>query len=444
MELKYSKEIINKEDYYKMWEKDNRPVTIYFHNPFCITEENCAYCMHKGCPKSQHDEGEVAQFYFQYMETLFDFYEPIVNSKDIKLINFGGGTPNYLDAKDFDTFLGNLFYKFPKLLDVPKIIEIHPALITKEFILMLRGFFFSTVIFCFQTFDNDILRENGRLISNRENCVSAIKLAKELGMNVGIDLITYWHTGLDWTDTLESDLKVVKQLEPDELTISVLYQNKYNNPNFNGDYVYGKIRQAVNYHLPDYRNYENTLEEHHEVAATRFFLKGSEKAKEEFDIYTHSLSDMPWQSEQGYSTLGMGTYKNGDKAAYSIIGQEGLVYEEFVDFDKPPILHLHKKWDFWEAAKNVIEAMREQFNGENPPVGATLTLQNIAEALNLEEEQFQQVFVGNCNWCFEPRKSWSGKSDYETKIDNEFEEKVERLDKKKIREFNKKEKIDEF
>ena len=88
--------------------------------------------------------------------------------------------------------------------------------------------------------------------------------------------------------------------------------------------------------------------------------------------------------------------------------------------------------------------MREQFNGENPPVGATLTLQNIAETLNLEEEQFQQVFVGNCNWCLEPRKSWSGKSDYETKIDNEFEEKVERLDKKKIKEFNKKEKIDEF
>ena len=432
--LDFSEETINKSELESLWEKNTRPTVLYLHNPFCKQKFNCSYCMHKGCPASEHDIGEVADFYFNYMNKLMDFYAPIINSQEIVLLNFGGGTPNYLDAKDFETYLGSLFYKFPQLLGVPKVIELHPALITKEFIKLLKGFNFTTLIFCFQTFENEILRANGRLIPDHKVAFKCMEYAKQLDMNIAVDLITYWDTRNGWEIELRNDLEVLKDLDIDEITISVLYQNKYNNPDFEGGRVYRNIKWAVNKVFPDWENPEGTLDNDYNVAATRIYRPES-KIKEDFDIYINSLSDMPWQHEQGYSTLGLGTYKNGDKAAYSIIGQEYLIYEEFVGFDKDPILHIHKRWNFWDAARNVIDYL-ENHLGENPPVGSSLVLNNICKATNLEEEQFNQVFPGNCEWAFLNRICYSGKSTNELIRERAFTQKIEHIDKKEVNNYN--------
>lgn len=428
--LEFSGNVVDIVSYRKMWEKNVRPTVVYLHNPFCKTETNCGYCMHKGCPKNNHTEEEVQKFYFDYMPHLFKQYDSILKNQKIEMVDFGGGTPNYLPAEDFDKYLNSM----PEYLEKAprKIIELHPALITKDFINVLKKHNFTTLIFCFQTLDNDILREQGRLIPNYKNAFECMQYARDLEMNIAMDLITYWTTEDGWENTLRMDLtKIIdwNNFWPDELTVSVLYQNKYNNDNFNGISVYRKIRQIINARFPNYLNPENTLFDHYNVAATRVY-KPDSPVIDDFNVYINSLSDMAWEHEQGYSTFGMGTYKNGDKAAYSMIGPDMLFYEEFQDFDRHPLIHQHRKWNFWDAARETINFYENVFNGENPPVATGLTLMNICQSKNLGIEQFDHFQQSSrCKHSWSPRITFSGKSEIERKFEEDFGAIVGAVDK---------------
>lgn len=426
--LEFSDKTVDLISYKQLWAKNIRPTVVYLHNPFCKTETNCGYCMHKGCPKNNHTEQEVQQFYFEYMPKLFKEYDDILKDQNIQMVDFGGGTPNYLSAEDFDKYMSLL----PMYLkNAPsKIIELHPALITENFIRVLSKYKFTTVIFCFQTFDEKILRTQGRLIPNFENAFNCMRLARTSGINVAVDLITYWTTENGWEDVLRDDLSRLTDFKPDEITISVLYQNKYNRDDFNGVGVYRKIRSAVDRYFPGYDNPENTLNANFNVAATRIYRSLKSKAFDDFQIYINSLSDMPWEHEQGYSTFGMGTYKNGDKAAYSMMGPDFLFYEEFKGFDERPEIHQHKKWNFWEAAKETIRFYEELYGGENPPVGENLVLQNVCLSKNLGIEQFDHFQQGNkTKHTWLPRQSLSDKSEIEKNFENKFSAVVDKIDK---------------
>lgn len=421
-ELRFSDKIISIEDFERRWKSNIRPGVIYLHNPFCKTRDNCLYCRHAGCPRSDHTAQEVEDFYFRYMPLLFSHYKNIIDGMDLRLADFGGGTPDYLPAGAFDIYCGSLPDKIKK---ARKIIELHPALVTEDFVDVLRRYGFTTAVFCFQTFDERILKENGRLVPDYRNAFRCMKKAQEHGINIAVDFITYWTTEPGWDDVLRSDFRKLKGgCEsagcglPDEITVSVLYQNKYNRDDFNGYDVYKRIKAAIAEHFPDYENPEGTLDSNFEVAATRIYRSGSDVRKD-FDVYLDSLSDLPWEHEQGYSTLGMGTYKNRDKSAYSMIGPDFLAYEKFMGFDRPPEIHVHRDYNFWQAARNVIDYLEKTY-GENPPVGADLILRNISDFTNVREEQFAQVFQGNCRWALKPRRTFSGKSDFEMRLEDEF------------------------
>ena len=435
--LEFSGNVVDIVSYRKMWEKNVRPTVVYLHNPFCKTQANCGYCMHKGCPKGNHTEEEVQKFYFDYMPHLFKEYDSILKNQAIEMVNFGGGTPNYLSPEDFDKYLKSM----PEYLEKAprKIIELHPALITKEFINVLKSHNFTTLIFCFQTFDNDILLEQGRLIPDYQNAFQCMQYARDLDMNIAIDLITYWTTKQGWDDVLMEDLfKLTNRycFFPDEITISVLYQNKYNLDNFNAADVYRRINRAVRTYIPGYINPEGTLDGNFNVAATRLY-KPKSPIIDDFNVYINSLSDMAWEHEQGYSTFGMGTYKNGDKAAYSMIGPDMLFYEEFQDFDRHPLIHQHRKWSFWDAARETLKFYEELCGGENPPVGEVLMLQNLCQSENLGVEQFDHFRQGKrCEAKWVPRPCVSGKSYTEEKFEEEFQSTVGKVDKNAVMVYN--------
>lgn len=419
----FSGEIVDNLD--ELWSLNKRPVSIYINNPFCRMDKNCHYCVHRGCPKEKHSDEEVQKFYFEYMPMLFKRYENIINNQDVKLVNFGGGTPNYLSAKDFDKYLSLLP---SKLKDVHKIIELHPAYLTKDFLDVLKKYNFTTLIFCFQTFDKDMLIKQGRTVQDLNTSKELVKYAKELGFNIGSDIITYWTKySSDW-DILEKDLQILKEMDVDEITISVLYQNKYNDE-FEAAEVYRNIGRVVRRTISDYINPENTLVENFNVVTTRMF-KPLSNIKEDFDIYINSLTDITWEHEQGYSTLGLGTYKNQDKAVFSAVGPDVTLYEKFEDFNKLPTYYKTKDWNFWKAAKNVIEALEKIYKGKNPPVGSNVLLTNIAVNNNLFYDHFGQ---GNCEVQVSPRHSLK-KNSFEINEDTEFCSVV--IDKKFINEYN--------
>lgn len=384
-----------------IWKENTRPVVLYLNTPFCAggpDGRNCRYCVHRGWPHP-HDE-EVVNFYNYHLPHLLKMYSPIIEKADIKLIDFGGGTPSFPfaitgNADAYRKFLEFIEPYIPNFRKIHKLIELHPAYISCEFLDVLKEFGFTTVTFCVQTFDSDmLLNEWNRYPCDPLELLLLRDHAEDIGLNVAFDFITYWHGKVtEDTDILDEDLQKLKEFRPDEFTVSVMCQYKYGsgrdmNP------LYDRIRYVIEKNFPDYENPENSLYIP-EVTAMRMYKPGKNGAREDFEIYRNSMSDVGWSYECGYSTIGLGCYKNQDKAVFSIIGPKYTIYEEFNGFGKDPIFHLSKNYDFWKAAHNVLDALELEYNGKEVPVGTILTLTNICQNQNLGYSHFGQ---GNCDY----------------------------------------------
>lgn len=386
----------------ELWSKNFRDTVVYLNNPFC-KKNNCSYCCHKGY--ANPEDKEVQDFYFKHMPQQFDKYKNVIEKQNIKLVSFGGGTPNYLSAKDFDKYLNLLP---TKLKEAKKIIELHPAYLTKEFINVLKKYNFDTLVFCIQTFDNKTLINQKRAVPDKPNLFHCFRYAKKLGFNIAVDLITYWTKKEEDYKILEKDLYLLKWLEPHEISISVLYQNKYYNENFNSLEVYKKIYTLTNSILTEYIPENIDLEDMYQCAPSRFFKKDFDRSI--FDVYKNSLSCVPWEYEQGYSTLGIGSYKCELSDVYSVIGPNYVIYET-----NNQEYYLAKNYNFWDAIRKEIDRL-EKLTGENEvPVGTGIVFTNVVENLG----EFYKGFIqGSCKTNIIERQGV--KSKLEEKITNNF------------------------
>ena len=386
----------------EIWSKNTRPVSIYINNPFCMggyDGKNCRYCVHRGYP-SPNDE-EVESFY-KYLIKLLEQYNKIIEDNEIKLVNFGGGTPTFIYAKygidAFKKFLSSIDVRIPNFKSIHKMMELHPAYLTEELLDVLHEYGFTTVMFCVQTFSEKILEKENRRFGEPGIWIDKLKnlryYARELGINVAFDFITFWTANVD-NDiyTLNEDLDILKEFEPDEFTISVMCQYKYGS-GINIGYLYRGISIAVNRVFPTYINPEDSLL-HPEVTAIRFYNPDNNSVLEDFNIYRNTMTDVGWEYEHGYSTLGLGCYKNQDKAVFSIIGPRYTIYDEFDGFDKLPIYHLGKDYDFWKAAHNILYALEKEYGDNEMQVGSKITLINKCQNQNLAYSHFGQ---GNCDY----------------------------------------------
>lgn len=407
-----------------LWSKNTRPSVFYIHNPFC-KKNNCSYCFHACYPTV--DDELVEKFYFEYYPKLFKLYENIIEKQKFVLLSFGGGTPNWLSAEKFDKFL-SMFPK--KLLQLRKIIEIHPSYLTRDFLDVLKKYNFTTVIFCFQTFDKKTLDDNNRKYRELNEIQELWNYAKSLGFSLSVDLITYWtKTENDYT-ILDNDLKILQKMEPDEISVSPLYQNKYS-AGTNIYPVYQRLSAIILKYFPDYLNPDLTLSGNFEVNTIRIYKPSSSTI--DHQICISSLTDFPWETEQGYSTVGIGEYKSKYKPAYSIIGPNYTIYERFNGFDNLPKFELVKKYNFWEAAHNVLNALEEKLR--EVPVGANIVLQNVAKIYD-ETNFFAKPSIGNCEFLVSPRQCFSKISDAEQNVNYEFCDKLKKIDKNEIYKYN--------
>ena len=105
---------LNFKEIEELWKENTRPTVLYINTPFC-KYGNCKYCFHKGFPMNENSN-TVDIFFNQYMKDLLDKYENIINTQDIKMVSFGGGTPNFLPPERIDKYLGK-FLSFGNLLN---------------------------------------------------------------------------------------------------------------------------------------------------------------------------------------------------------------------------------------------------------------------------------------------------------------------------------------
>ena len=153
-----------------------KPLSVYIHIPFC--ERRCGYCDFVSCTETQKIPEYIRQLRAEIRA--FDF-----RGYQVKTIYIGGGTPSLLAPKY--QYLDFLLDALPKCHGEITL-EANPNSLTRAKCEAYRRLGINRLSIGVQSFDNDTLRDLGRLHDVKQ-ALDAIKLAHEYFDNVSIDLI---------------------------------------------------------------------------------------------------------------------------------------------------------------------------------------------------------------------------------------------------------------
>lgn len=195
--------------------KSQRPLSLYFHIPFCDTL--CFYC---ACNKIVTNNKSRSMPYLERMEREMALQtEYFESSRPVTQLHWGGGTPTYLSDAEM-TWLMEATRKHFKLLDDDTgeySVEIHPGRVSAETMGHLRQLGFNRVSMGVQDFNPEVQEA-----VNRYNSVEQVRdlthaLREQGYRSISMDLI-YGLPKQTMTSVAET-LEQVIELSPDRLSL---------------------------------------------------------------------------------------------------------------------------------------------------------------------------------------------------------------------------------
>ena len=208
------------EEYHAAAERSNKeaipkPLSLYFHIPFCETV--CFYC---ACNKIVTKRRERAAPYLDHLYREIEMQGTLYDrSRPVDQLHWGGGTPTFLSHEQMRALMNKTSQHF-SLMDNDKgeySIEIDPREITPDGVHFLRDIGFNRLSLGIQDFDPKVQKAVNR-IQSEEITFAAIDAAREAKFkSVSVDLIY----GLPF-QTVESfliTLEKVLQASPDRLSV---------------------------------------------------------------------------------------------------------------------------------------------------------------------------------------------------------------------------------
>ncbi len=210
------------------------PLGLYVHLPFC--QKKCDYCYYLsyiGQP------APVVDRYLAAVAREMDLYaaQPGVKGRPVSFIYFGGGTPSTLSSAQVLRLGQELQRALPwnRLEEVT--FECAPRSVRREFLAALREVGVTRVSMGVQSFDNELLKLNGR-VHFAQDVARAYELLRDAGFDwVNLDLMCglLGETDEKWRESIRR----VLELEPDSITI---YQTEIpHNTQLYRDLVAGKL-----------------------------------------------------------------------------------------------------------------------------------------------------------------------------------------------------------
>lgn len=190
------------------------PLGLYVHVPFCV--RRCDYCYYLSyADKTADDRGE-------YVDAVIRELGMYASSNALAgrrpgFVYFGGGTPSFLDEPLIERLLQGLQQAMPWTDVREATFECAPRTVTTDKLQLLRRLGITRISIGAQTFDDDILKRNGR-VHLREDIEQAYRIARDVGFDVlNIDLMV----GLpgETEDSLDATLERVLELAPECVTI---------------------------------------------------------------------------------------------------------------------------------------------------------------------------------------------------------------------------------
>ncbi|MCK5720116.1 MAG: oxygen-independent coproporphyrinogen III oxidase [Thiomargarita sp.] len=196
-------------------EGDLKPLSLYFHIPFCDTV--CFYC---ACNKIATKNRSLAIPYLAAVQQEIAMQSNLfADNRPVTQLHFGGGTPTFLNHDQMRSLMQTINQNFPLLKDDSGeySIEIDPRETESDTIAILRELGFNRMSLGVQDFDPIVQKAVSR-IQTEEQTFTVLNAARQEGFkSVSIDLIY----GLPH-QTVESFAKTVDKIlieKPNRLSV---------------------------------------------------------------------------------------------------------------------------------------------------------------------------------------------------------------------------------
>lgn len=190
------------------------PLGVYVHLPFC--QKKCDYCYYLSFIAQPT---EVVDRYLEAVVREMALYaeQPGVKGRPLSFAYFGGGTPSTLSSTQVRRMVDGLrrALSWNRIEEVT--FECAPRSVRREFVETLREIGVSRVSMGVQSFDNEILRLNGR-VHLAEDVARAYSLIRQADVGwVNLDLMCglMGETEKKWRESVRR----VLELGPDSVTI---------------------------------------------------------------------------------------------------------------------------------------------------------------------------------------------------------------------------------
>jgi oxygen-independent coproporphyrinogen-3 oxidase len=191
----------------------SRPLSLYFHIPFCNTI--CYYC---ACNKIiTKDHGRSAKYIKYLGKELAMQAAALDGSHDVVQLHWGGGTPTFLSHDEMKRLMEHTTQHFNLLPGGEYSIEIDPRKVDRETVKLLSELGFNRMSVGVQDFEPVVQQAVNRIQTLDETRV-VIEAAREFGFHsVSVDLIY----GLPHQNVISFNhtLDEVIKLSPDRLSI---------------------------------------------------------------------------------------------------------------------------------------------------------------------------------------------------------------------------------
>jgi len=205
--------------------RPDTPLGLYFHIPFC--RKRCKFCYFRVYTDKSFDE---IGLYVDRLAREIELYadQPALRDRPVRFVYFGGGTPSFISVKQLEALASRVQAAIPWDGVEEVAFECEPGTLTRSKLEAIRGIGVTRLSLGIESFDDDVLQENGRAHVSKEiwRCLPWIE---ELGFDqLNIDLIAGM-VGETWDSWRESVRKTI-DLAPDSVTIYQLelpYNTRY-------------------------------------------------------------------------------------------------------------------------------------------------------------------------------------------------------------------------
>ena len=196
-------------------EKESRPLSLYFHIPFC--SKVCFFC---GCNKVVTKFRDRAAPYLERLHREIALHASLYDDdRSVDQLHWGGGTPTFISHEEMQALMAETRRHFALHDDDSGeySIEIDPREIDGETLSVLRKLGFNRISLGVQDFDPKVQKAVNR-IQPEAQTMAAINGARDLGYkSISVDLI--YGLPFQSVSSFNTTLDRIIELSPDRLSV---------------------------------------------------------------------------------------------------------------------------------------------------------------------------------------------------------------------------------